>query len=77
MLRPWPDRLALPDPGDAVDADAPVEQVLARLVGRSAPLAARRDGVVVGQVDFDRLRALLAPNGDAGAPATRRDGEAV
>ncbi len=76
-LLPWPDGLALPDPGDAVDADAPVEQLLDRLIGRSAPLALRRGGVVVGQLDFARLRALLAPDRVDPAPPTVRGGEVV
>jgi glycine betaine/proline transport system ATP-binding protein len=58
-LRPWPAQLPLPDAGDTVDAALSVEQLLPRLLGRSAPLGVQRDGQIVGQVDVEALRGML------------------
>jgi glycine betaine/proline transport system ATP-binding protein len=63
-LAPWPADLPMPDPADAtetVDADASIEDVLHRLVGRVDPLAVRRGDAIVGQVSMSSVRALLAP----------------
>lgn len=61
VLRDWPADLPQAAPLDAVDQDTAIEQVLPRLLGRSTPLAVTRDGQVVGQVDVERLRAMLNP----------------
>ncbi len=60
-LAPWPGGQPAPALERAVDADATLEQVLPRLVGRQAPLAVRHGGAVVGQVALDEVRALLVP----------------
>ena len=59
-LAPWPAGTPLPALHEAVDADAPIEQVLPQLVGRILPLALRRDGVIVGEVSMSAVRELLA-----------------
>ena len=59
-LAAWPDGMPLPAWDEAVDADASVEQVLPRLVGRSAPLAVRRDGMIVGVVSMGAVRDMLS-----------------
>ena len=43
-----------------MDADSPIEPVLARLVGRSTPLAVRRGGAIVGQLSMAAVREMLA-----------------
>ena len=58
---PWPAGLPWPPLAEAVDENATLEQVLARLIARKTPLAVRRGDVVVGQVDMETVRALLAP----------------
>ncbi len=60
-LAPWPAELPVPEATAAVDADAAIETVLPRLVGRRAPLAVRRGDEVVGRICTDTLRALLEP----------------
>ncbi len=62
-LAPWPQTHPLPALARAVDVDAPIESVLPRLVGRSTPIALRKDGRIVGCVDVDAVSALLAPQG--------------
>jgi glycine betaine/proline transport system ATP-binding protein len=57
---PWPAGVPLPPVENAVDADSPIEPVLARLVGRSTPLAVRRGGAIVGQVSMAVVREMLA-----------------
>jgi glycine betaine/proline transport system ATP-binding protein len=57
-LKPWPAQL--PPPHDAVDAGLSVEQLLPRLIGRSAPLGVLRDGRLIGQVDVEALRRMLS-----------------
>jgi glycine betaine/proline transport system ATP-binding protein len=57
---PWPAGVPLPPVENAVDADSPIEPVLARLVGRSTPLAVRRGGAIVGQVSMAAVREMLA-----------------
>ncbi len=77
-LAPWPADLPMPAPGnttDAVDADASIEQVLHRLVGRTDPLAVRRGSVIVGQVSMSSVRALLAPPDRACSRSTSGGGE--
>ena len=59
-LAPWPAGVPLPSPDKAVDADASIEQVLPRLVGRHTPLAVQRGGTVIGQVAMDAVREMLA-----------------
>lgn len=59
-LAPWPAQQPLPALERAVDADASIEAVLPRLVGRRTPLAVRRDGAIVGQVSLDAVREMLA-----------------
>jgi glycine betaine/proline transport system ATP-binding protein len=68
-LLPWPPDMPLPALAEAVDEDDAVEQVLPQLVGRSAPLAVRRAGHIVGQVDVQRLRAMLAQGARTSATA--------
>jgi len=58
-LRPWTGGMALPALADAADDALTIEQVLPHLLGRSAPLAVRRGGRIVGQVDVEALRAML------------------
>ncbi len=58
---PWPPNVPQPVSAEAVDEDATLEQVLATMIGRDAPLAVRRGTAIVGRVDVDRVRALLAP----------------
>lgn len=65
-LVPWPADRALPALATAVDAEAPLDQVLPRMIGRSEPLAARRDGVIVGQVSPAAVRALLGASDSPG-----------
>jgi glycine betaine/proline transport system ATP-binding protein len=60
-LAPWPQGEPLPALDRAVDAEATLEQVLPRLVGRQSPLPVQRSGAIVGQVALDQVRALLAP----------------
>jgi len=59
-ILPWPSDLPLPALDRAVDADASIEQVLTRLVGRKTPLAVRRGGAIVGQVSMEAVREMLA-----------------
>jgi glycine betaine/proline transport system ATP-binding protein len=59
-LAPWPEGTPLPGWDEAVDAEASIENVLPRLVGRSAPLAVHRCGAIVGQVSMDAVRTMLA-----------------
>ena len=59
-LVPWSEGGPLPPWDEAVDAEASIEDVLPRLVGRSTPLAVRRDGVIGGQVSMEVVRAMLA-----------------
>ena len=61
VVEPWSKGVPQPALADAIDDDATLEHVLARLVGRTTPLAVRRGGAVVGQVAMDAVRELLAP----------------
>ncbi len=57
---PWPEGQPTPPWKEAMDEEAPLEQVLVHLLGREAPLAVRRAHSVVGQVSVDKVRQLLA-----------------
>ena len=59
-VAPWPTDMPWPVLAEAVDADARLEQVLPRLIGRQTPLAVRRGDVIVGQVAMQTVRELLS-----------------
>jgi glycine betaine/proline transport system ATP-binding protein len=60
-LVPWPADLPLPAPAGAVPAEASIEEVLPRLLGRAERTAIQRRGVIVGAVDVEAVSRLLAP----------------
>jgi len=60
-LQPWPPQQPLPPLQQAIDAESTLEAALPRLLGGAAPLAVRRGDRIVGQVDGERLRSMLAP----------------
>ena len=61
-VAPWPTDVPWPGLAEAVDADASLEQVLPRLIGRQTPLAVRRGDEIIGQVALQTVRELLAAN---------------
>ena len=60
-LAPWPADLQAPPLAEAVDAELAIESVLPKLLDRCTLLAVRRGDRVVGQVDRQRVAAMLAP----------------
>ena len=61
VMVPWPADLPPPVPGEALDETLTIEEALPAMLSRSTPLAVRRGSAIVGQVDMDRVRALLGP----------------